>query len=171
VHSPRRFLIRILTIGAVVWASPGDLSAQVLRGGQLGDPPSISAAAVPSETPVDEGGSAELTVRVVVPEGHHGYLEEGDDGYYLPFELTFPTLDSQVVKVREVSLPAGERDEEAGATVLRGTGSFLYELRFSSLDALPSGLVEASLRYQICDETTRLCYPPRTVPVPMHFQR
>ncbi len=109
-----------------------------------------------------------FTVAVRIPAGHHGYVDRGDEGFYIPFSFSFPGLSESGVESAVVSRPEGVRDDEVKAFVLRGRGEFGLELspaeKLSGMDE-----VEASLRYQICNDLTGVCYPPRrlTIEVPL----
>lgn len=149
--------------------SPHGVEAQILSGGQLSAGPEVAAAVLEDPVEPGEDGSAAFTVMVRVPDGHHGYLDEGDDGYYFPFELSFPTLPPEAVDLTLLAAPEGVRDEEAGASVLRGEGRFRYRIRSGPAAVLP-GLLPASFRYQICDEATRVCYPPRTIEIQVRVE-
>jgi len=99
----------------------------------------------------------ELRVRVRVPQNHHGYLDEGDEGFFIPFEFSFDALQSHGATVDVVEQPEGEREKSVGATVLRGEGEFSF--RVDGLSSADDAL-HAVLRYQICSDMTGVCYRP-----------
>ncbi|MEE8297194.1 MAG: hypothetical protein V3R26_05115, partial [Hyphomicrobium sp.] len=63
----------------------------------------------------------------------------------------------------------GKRDEKFRATVLRGKGTFIFELE-AIRDALPrDSVLPATLRYQICNDVTEICYLPKEIEVPLRL--
>lgn len=105
------------------------------------------------------------TVRIAVqiPENHHGYLDTGDEGFYIPLALSFPTLEAVGVNIRLLSQPQGVRDETAHATVLRGYGEFSFRLEMPTTALQIDQPLPLLLHYQICNDVTKLCYPPQTL--------
>ncbi len=102
-----------------------------------------------------------LRLGVVIPPDHHGYLDTGDDGFFLPLLFTFPLLEKQGVQLEMVAHPVGERDDIARATVLRNTGEFIFRAS-SRIPILSSQeTVAVIFNYQICNDVTKLCYPPQ----------
>ncbi len=115
------------------------------------------------------GGADAQTIRIAVqvPADHHGYLDAGDEGFLIPFAFTFPPLESRGARVVAVSAPPGKRDEKVRATVLRGTGEFEFRVETDALSGPESDEVYASLRYQICNDITNNCFPPKNLKVPL----
>lgn len=102
-----------------------------------------------------------LRVAVLIPPDHHGYLDAGDDGLYLPLVLTFPGLEARGVQVTLLAQPPGEREEAVHATVLRGAGAFTFRLHTPPAVTPPLETFPLHLRSQICNDRTKLCYPPQ----------
>ncbi len=98
-----------------------------------------------------------VQVSVIVPPGHHAYLDKGVEGNYIPVSVD----TSGVGDLRLKDSPPGELDKEVRAKVLRGMGAFLYETKDASAAAGKS----LRVRSQICDERKGVCYAPRTVEV------
>lgn len=135
--------------------------AQVRRGGGRG--PTISTELVGGHArAVDDGVTFRIAVQI--PPGHHGYVDKGDDGFYIPFSFTFPALTEAGGESTVLSRPNGVRDEKVKALVLRGRGEFEFGLRpVEALDGLDE--IEASLRYQVCNDRSGICYPPRRLAI------
>ncbi len=110
-----------------------------------------------------DGESIRIAVRV--PQNHHGYLNAGDDGFLIPFTFSFASLEERGARVEPISAPEGERDEKVRATVLRGAGEFVFRLDLG--DSPPPATAEATLRYQICSDTTGICFPPEETRIPL----
>ncbi len=124
-------------------------------------PPDVRAWSEPSEQ--DASGTTVAHITVEIPTDHHGYLDSGDEGLLIPLAFTF---DNPGINAQEIARPTGERDEQAHATVLRGQGEFAFQLAFTGPI---SDAPHANLRYQICNDVTNICYPPRTVQVPLQL--
>ncbi len=92
-----------------------------------------------------------------VPAGHHGYIDKGDDGFFIPFSFSFPGLEETGVVVEITSAPPGVRDDKVRAQVLRGRADFAFRLVPAPR---PAAGTTAGLRYQICNDVTDICYPP-----------
>ena len=153
--SPWRCAIVAAAIAGPTWgAAPA--TAQV-RPGANGGP--VVEARVGGVSWTDE--SMTLRITVLVPPGHHGYVDRGDDGFYIPMTFTFPSLEGAGVESTERARPGGERDETVRAFVFRGRGDFEFE--FEPAEAL-SGIdeIETKLRYQVCNDRTKICYSPKT---------
>jgi len=111
----------------------------------------------------DVSGATLAHIVVDIPADHHGYLDSGDEGLLIPLAFTF---DHPGIEAQEISRPQGTRDEQAHAKVLRGQGEFAFRLVLSG--TVPD-TPQAKLRYQICNDITNICYPPRTVQVPLQL--
>jgi len=109
-----------------------------------------------------------LRIAVLIPPDHHGYLDTGDEGLFIPLTFTFPSLKEQGAHVVMLSHPVGERDEIVHATVLRGSGQFTFRIEATQTIALPMETLPLTFRYQICNDVTKLCYPPQERTVPLH---
>ena len=152
--------LAILQLSMLLVGVPWSVAAQSRARGQV---PVIVAGVVPGSFSTDTDGIT-FSIRVEIPPNHHGYLDKGDDGFLIPFTFSFPALEEAGVRIEEVSRPAGVRDEDFRAQVLRGRTEF----RFRLVPA-PVGTSEtsASLRYQICNDRTSICYPPKVVQIPV----
>ena len=42
-----------------------------------------------------------------VPAAHHGYIDKGDDGFFIPFSFSFAGLEDTGVEVAMISAPPG----------------------------------------------------------------
>ena len=124
-------------------------------------PPEVQVRSAPAET--DGSGAAIARITVEIPPDHHGYLDAGDEGLLIPLAFTF---DIPGIAAKEISRPAGERDEQAHAKVLRGQGEFAFQLTLTG--AAPEA-PRAKLLYQICNDITNICYPPRTMDAPLQL--
>lgn len=124
-------------------------------------PPEVQVRSAPAETGASGATTARITVEI--PADHHGYLDSGDEGLLIPLAFTF---DNPGIAAQEIARPQGTRDDQAHATVLRGQGKFVFRLALS--DPIPES-PHAKLRYQICNDITNICFPPRTVQVPLQL--
>lgn len=100
-----------------------------------------------------------LIINVIIPTGHHAYLDSGRDGNLLPILFYWQELIKQGVlqkKPVEKSRPIGSFDSLAKATVLRGNGVYVYETRKGNWK---KG-TKLRVRTQICNERKGQCYPP-----------
>ena len=130
-------------------------------------PPAVQAWSVEATLPGDTTQTGVLRIAVHIPSEHHGYLDKGDEGLFIPLTFTFGSFKERGIRVALQSGPQGTRDDETRVTVLRGQGEFVFHLT-TSQSAPPTGTVlPATLRYQICNDTTNICYPPRTTEVPV----
>lgn len=150
----------VLQLFMLLVGVPCSVDAQSRARGRV---PSIVAEVVPGSFSRDTDGLT-FSIMVQVPPNHHGYLDNGDDGFLIPFTFSFPTLEEAGVRIEEVSRPAGVRDEKFRAQVLRGRAEFRFRL-------VPAAAItsetSASLRYQICNDLTSLCYRPNVVRIPI----
>jgi thiol:disulfide interchange protein DsbD len=106
-----------------------------------------------------------LRLGVQLPANHHGYLDTGDEGLFIPLTFAFPSLEEQGAQVVMLSHPTGERDETVHATVLRGKGEFSFRVTTTRTVSLSVGTLPLTFRYQICNDLTKLCYPPQELTV------
>ena len=109
-----------------------------------------------------------LRIAVQIPPNYHGYLDAGDEGFFIPLSFTFPSLEEQGAQVIMVSRPAGERDEVVHATVLRGSGEFAFRIEATHTASIAAETLPMTFRYQICNDVTKICYPPQEVAVSLH---
>lgn len=132
-------------------------------------PPEVQAWHTEKAVYLDDTGSGNVRLAVEIPPDHHGYLDKGDEGFYFPFTFTFSPLEEYEAHVTPVSRPPGVRDEKAQATVLRGQGEFVFRLESAKASWPAEAVMSATLHYQICNDLTNICYPPRTTDVPIRF--
>ncbi len=126
-------------------------------------PPEVRAWSATRDVEQDASGATMTRITVEVPADHHGYLDAGDEGLLIPISFAF---DGQGLVAQEIARPQGTRDEQAHAAVLRGQGEFVFRIDAAGT-ASPSP--HAKLRYQICNDVTNICYPPRTIQVPFQL--
>lgn len=161
VPVPSGFLVWLVVAIFALPSAEAQVAARPSKG------PEIQAELVGGKVAIDGAGSATLRIRVRIPARHHGYLGRGDEGFLIPFTFTFPALEERGVKVSLLSGPRGTRDNKVRATVLREGGEFVFRLDGAG-GRLPAGkVVAAFLEYQICDDATQVCYPPRRIQVPL----
>jgi thiol:disulfide interchange protein DsbD len=98
---------------------------------------------------------------IQLPANHHGYLDTGDEGLFIPITFAFPSLEEQGAQIVMLSHPIGERDEIVHATVLRGSGEFAFRVQTTRMTSPSVRTLSLTLRYQICNDITKLCYPPQ----------
>ncbi len=146
---------------AILMAVP--VQAQVRLDGPGPGRPSVSAEVVPGSI-VRRPDALSLRISVEVPSTHHGYIDKGDDGFFIPFSFSFPDFEGSGIGVEMTAAPAGTRDGSVRAQVLRGRGEFGFLLVPAPG---PGTEATASLRYQICNDVTQRCYPPARLPIPI----
>lgn len=139
--------------------------AQIAANSPAFIPPEVQVALVGREAQRDNGEIIRLVVEI--PPHHHGYLDTGDEGFFIPLSFTFPSLTEQGVQAVMESHPAGERDEVVRATILRGRGEFVFRLA-APHTVVTTATLPLLFRYQICNDLTRICYPPQEVAIALH---
>ena len=105
---------------------------------------------------------AQYQINFTVPPEHHAYLDKGDEQMYIP--ITFDgngALAGGGLKIEKLDKPLGVYDSEVKATVLRATGEFNLTLS----GAANTAIFPLSVKYQICNDTTKQCFRPQTVSV------
>lgn len=110
---------------------------------------------------VAPGSKANFSVRVIVPEDYHAYLDSGDEGFFLPIEFDFTELENGGYKAETIKSPEGEREETVKAIVLRGTGEYTFSLKAVGA-SLESKSFPIGVQTQICNDVTKMCLPPQT---------
>ena len=130
---------------------------------QLPMPPEVQISLVGRDRQLSNTGVDTLRIAVQIPPNHHGYLDTGDEGFFIPLAFTFPHLAAQGVQVVMVSHPLGERDEVVHATVLRGSGEFVFRIEAPQAAVRVAETLALTFRYQICNDVTKICYPPQEV--------
>ena len=144
-----------LMVGAVLWPTE---SVEAQAGGRrdVQGRPSVVAEVVAGSL-VRSTEEFSFRIAVEVPAGHHGYIDKGDDGFFIPLSFSFPGLEETGIVVEMTSAPLGVRDEKVRAQVLRGRAEFAFRLVPAPP---PAAGTTAGLRYQICNDVTGICYPP-----------
>jgi len=142
--------------------------AQMSLNSQSQAPPEVKVSLVARDRQPSNTGMDTLRIAVQIPPNYHGYLDAGDEGFFIPLSFAFPSLEEQGAQVVMVSHPAGERDEVVHATVLRGSGEFVFRVEATHTASMAAETLPMTFRYQICDDVTKICYPPQEVAVPLH---
>lgn len=151
----------LMFMATVLKAEP--VQAQLRGIGVGAGRPSVAAEVVPGSL-ARHADALSLRISVEVPREHHGYLDKGDDGFFIPFSFSFPDLEGTEVEAEMTSRPSGTRDDRVRAQVLRGQAEFGF--RFVPVPG-PGTEATASLRYQICSDVTQRCYPPARLAIPV----
>ena len=162
-----RLVVLFLGLSYSFCASPA--IAQLPLQKQLPSLPEVKAEVVEAPLRLDNAASTTFHVAVQVPPNHHGYLDAGDEGLLIPLAFTFSSLEARGIRIRTLARPSGERDDKAHATVLRGTGEFAFHLDAAEAAFPIASILPATLRYQICNDATNICYAPRKIQVPLRF--
>ena len=105
------------------WGTLAPTEAQLPWDRQFPQVPEVKAQMVVPPLVVGASGPTTLRLAVEIPPNHHGYLDAGDDGLLIPLAFTFPALVERGVQVVMLSHPAGVRDVQVRATVLRARES------------------------------------------------
>ena len=151
------------------WCVLTPAEAQLPWDRQLPQVPEVKAQMGGPALAAGASGPTTLRLAVEIPPNHHGYLDEGDDGVLIPVAFTFPAFDERGVQVVMLSHPMGIRDAKVRATVFRGTGEFVFRLDPQGAPLPTAETLPALLRYQICNDVTKVCYPPQDKEVPLYF--
>ena len=157
----RRAAPTFAALAPILTAVP--VQAQVRLEGPGPGRPSVSAEVVPGSISRRQDALS-LRISVEVPGAHHGYVDKGDDGFFIPFSFSFPDFEGSGVGVEMTAAPAGTRDDSVRAQVLRGRGEFGFLVVPAPR---PGTEATANLRYQICNDVTQRCYPPARLPIPI----
>ncbi|MCF7971982.1 MAG: thioredoxin family protein [Methylococcaceae bacterium] len=130
------------------------------------------------------GAKAEIQVRVVdnhqwpaqyqisltPPLQHHAYLDKGVENAYIPIVIDPKNeLVNQGLVMSQFALPQGEFDSEVQATVLRGQGNIALSLMPGNNYKQVATTANLSLRYQLCDEISNVCFRPQTVEITLQL--
>ena len=163
-------LLRLLLLVSVSYLLIFTAAAQPLLKDTFPEVPDVVARGY--DFFVDEQTSATtFRVEVVVPPDHHGYLDKGDEGLFIPLAFDFDSLRQRGFNVTEVSRPSGQRDELVHAMVLRDSGVFEFRVETSVETGGPEGTFNGILRHQICNDVTNICYPPKAINFPIQFAK
>src|SRR4030095_12370870 len=124
----RMSVMRFLRACLLLWCSwsIGSLQAVTQTSANVPSPtlPEVNVWLVAQERQPSDKEAYILRLVVRLPANHHGYLDTGDEGLFIPLTFAFPNLEEQGAQVVMLSHPVGERDEIVPATVLRGSGEF-----------------------------------------------
>src|SRR5919201_1009968 len=66
--------------------------AQRSLNGQSQALPEVKVALVARDRQPGNTGIHPLRIAVQIPPNHHGYLDTGDEGFFIPLSFTFPSL-------------------------------------------------------------------------------
>lgn len=156
-------LLSTLCIPYFIFAAPIDNNAQKI--------PEVKVWLRSNNVPIDRMTSATVSFIVQIPPNHHGYLDQGDEGFLIPCRFSFTQLEEHGIHITPVSRPVGERDDAVRATVFRGTGEFVFRFAMKDVALANPPVVAATLQSQICNDLTNICYAPQEIPVPIQFSR
>lgn len=129
----------------------------------------VRAELVGGELTIADKEPQTFHIVVHVPAGHHAYLDKGDEGFLIPLSFSFPLLEAVGARVVTVSRPKGSRDDKVRATVVRDSGEFVFRLETAEARFSSGSETYVSLRYQICNDLTNICYPPREIQIPFRI--
>src|SRR5215471_21815519 len=136
-------VMRFLRVCLLLWfsLSIGALQAVAQTSANAPSPtlPEVNVWLVAQERQPGDTEAYILRLAVRLPANHHGYLDTGDEGLFIPLTFAFPSLDEQGAQVVMLSHPTGERDEMVHATVLRGSGEFIFHVQTSHMNPLLGG--------------------------------
>jgi thioredoxin:protein disulfide reductase len=155
----------LLTLGIphLLFALTSDKNAQKI--------PEVKVWTLHNTIQVEHAKPATVSFSVQIPPNHHGYLDRGDEGFLIPFSFSFSQLEEHGVLITPLSRPPGERDEAVRATILRGTGEFIFRFAMQDFIVRAPASLPVKLQYQICNDLTNICYAPREATLPLHFSR
>lgn len=100
-----------------------------------------------------------------MPKNHHAYLDKGKRGILIPLNFDFSGVESAGYKIAPFAKPKRIYDNEVNAMVLRGTGEFKFSIHREKGKEFIIPPIKA--RSQICNDTTKTCYFPRTDHIPL----
>ena len=123
--------------------------------------PEVQVALVARDRQANNTGRDTIHIAVQIPPNHHGYLDAGEEGFFIPLSFAFPSLEEQGAQVVVVLHPAGAKDNVVHATVLRGTGEFVFRIESTPAVLKAAATLPMTFRYQICNDVTKICYPPQ----------
>lgn len=106
---------------------------------------------------------AQYQISLTPPLHHHAYLDKGVENAYIPVVIDYKNeLFKQGLVINQITLPKGEFDSEVQATVLRGQGNITLSLVPEKGYKQVADTAKFSLRYQLCDEISNVCFRPQT---------
>src|SRR5215470_3695912 len=139
----RMDVMRSLRVCLLLWfiLSVGALQAVAQTSANAPSPtlPEVNVWLVAQERQPSDTKAYILRLGVRLPANHHGYLDTGDEGLFIPLTFAFPSLEEQGVQVVMLSHPVGERDEMVHATVLRGSGEFTFRVKTARMPSSSGG--------------------------------
>ena len=110
--------MRFLRACLLLWFSwsVGSLQAVAQTSANAPSPtlPEVNVWLVAQERQPSDTEAYILRLAVRLPANHHGYLDTGDEGLFIPLTFAFPSLEGQGAEVVMLSHPIGERDEMVG---------------------------------------------------------
>jgi hypothetical protein len=127
--------------------------AQMLR-------PDIKVTAVPLTGPVKAGGTVIVRLAVRLPQDVHVQADKPRDPSLIPTALTL--VPPAGFSLDKISYPKSTDLSQSGRAEPLAVfgGEFIIEARLVALEGIPAGehVVQASLRYQACNES--VCFAP-----------
>jgi hypothetical protein len=145
-----RLAASVVVITLVLSSAAG---AQMLR-------PDVKVAATPIAGPVKAGGTVTVRLSVRLPQNVHVQSDKPRDPSLIPTALTLiPPAGFSVDKIiypKAIDLSQSGRAEPLAVF----GGEFTIEARLAAPEGIPAGehLVQATLRYQACNES--VCFAP-----------
>ncbi|KJV06182.1 protein-disulfide reductase DsbD family protein [Methylocucumis oryzae] len=113
-----------------------------------------------------EQAPSRYRIRFTIPTDHHAYLSSGEGNIYLPINLDANNeLAQQGLRMNPIEQPQGVYDEFAKAQVLRDTGDFIFTLTAIETAKPKQQTVQLTVKYQLCNDVTHVCYRPKTAAV------
>lgn len=157
----RRHVMMLLWLTGLLWLGPADFAQMPVRQ-QAGVVPAVQAAVQPARLAVRAGAAAPLSVRVVVPAGHHAYLDAGKDGSLIPVSIDLSSLARDGFVVTPTAFPKGSWEADFQAEVLRGEVIYTYAVSAPAGANAASRNYAVAVRSQVCNDATGACNFPRT---------
>ncbi len=102
-----------------------------------------------------------IHIQIHVPQDHHAYLDKGKEGNLVPIQFNWKDFPEEPKMIKS---PDGIFDEDTGAKVLKNTGIYTFEFSESSR-LMNIKDKKLTVRIQICNEVTGICYRPQNVDV------
>ncbi|MBF0274012.1 MAG: sulfite exporter TauE/SafE family protein [Nitrospinae bacterium] len=117
----------------------------------------VKSSITPAELNIKKGKDTLFNVIVEVPQNNHAYVNEGDEGYFIPVTINF-SLPQEGITILPVSKPDGARDNEVKAQVLRGVGVYSYSIKWDKGDVQT---IPVTVMSQMCNDESKICFPPQ----------
>jgi len=113
---------------------------------------------------------AKYQIILTPPLHHHAYLDKGVENAYIPIAIDPKNeLAKQGLVISQFALPQGEFDSEVQAMVLRSQGNTALSLMLEKDYKQVAAQAKLSLRYQLCDEISNVCFRPQTAVVTLQL--